>query len=367
MDFEFGETVEREVHFAGGAAIFVAANAFEEIAGQIAGLHKFFERQMRIDAGGDDGGGDFFAGFQDDAGCAAVLDEDSVDRRLRADFDAGFAGRCADGVRNGAGAAAAESPGAEGAVDFAHVVMQKNVGGAGRADAEECADDAGCGHRGFERIGLEPLIEEIGGAHGHELDERVALVGRKAAETLQHEVKLLEVARVERGRIGRDHRQHRLHEATHRRHHLREFVVGFGVEAGVAANFALGARVVVHAPEIVAVEHRRERAVERKNFEAMARKVEFANDFRAKKRNNVGALGEKEAGDDFFGDGGAAKNVAAFQRENFLARFGEIRGVDQAVVAAADHDYVIVLRHSLDSSAINPHMLGEKRCGWKTA
>jgi hypothetical protein len=29
-------------------------------------------------------------------------------------------------------------------------------------------------------------------------------------------------------------------------------------------------------------------------------------------------------------------------------------------VAAADHDYVIVLRHSLDSSGMNPHMRGEK-------
>ena len=94
---------------------------------------------------------------------------------------------------------------------------------------------------------------------------------------MQHEVQLLEVARVERRRIGRDHRQHRLNKPTHRRHHFRKFVVGFGVEARVAAEFALRARVIVHAPEIVAIEHRCERAVERENFEAMARKVEFAN------------------------------------------------------------------------------------------
>jgi len=48
--------------------------------------------------------------------------------------------------------------------------MEENVSGAGRADAEERTDDSGGGHGGFEDVGLEPLIEEVGGAHGHELD-----------------------------------------------------------------------------------------------------------------------------------------------------------------------------------------------------
>ena len=132
-------------------------------------------------------------------------------------------------------------------------MVQQHVGRAGRTHAVERADDARRAHRRLERIGFEPLIEKVDGAHGHELNQRVALVGRKAAEALQHEVKLLEVARIERRRIRRNHRQHRLHKATHRRHHLREFVVGLGVEARVAANFALGACVIVHPPEIVAV------------------------------------------------------------------------------------------------------------------
>src|SRR6266436_1541873 len=125
---------------------------------------------MRIDAGGNDASGNFFTRFEGDAGGAAVFDEDFVDGGLRADFHAEFAGGGGDGVADGAGAATAEAPGAEGAVDFAHVVMKKNVGGARGTDAEEGADDAGGGYGGFENIGLEPLVEEIGGAHGHELD-----------------------------------------------------------------------------------------------------------------------------------------------------------------------------------------------------
>jgi len=61
--FEVGEGVEREIDFAGGAAEFVAADAFEKISGEIAGLEKFFEGEMRVDAGGDYVGGDFFAGL----------------------------------------------------------------------------------------------------------------------------------------------------------------------------------------------------------------------------------------------------------------------------------------------------------------
>jgi len=76
---EVGEGVESEIDFAGGAAEFVAADAFEEISGEIAGLDKFFEGEMRVDAGGDYVGGDFFAGFQCDSGCAAVFDDDFVD------------------------------------------------------------------------------------------------------------------------------------------------------------------------------------------------------------------------------------------------------------------------------------------------
>ena len=50
-------------------------------------------------------------------------------------------------------------------------------------------------------VGFEPLVEEVGGAHGHELDQRVALVGREVAETLHHEMELLEIARIESGGI----------------------------------------------------------------------------------------------------------------------------------------------------------------------
>src|ERR1700731_4411275 len=101
---------------------------------------------MRIDTGRDHAGGNFFAGFEGDTGCAAIFDENFVDGGLRADLHTKFTGRGGNSIADGAGATAAEAPGAEGSIDFAHIVMQENVSGAGRSDAQEGADDSGSGH-----------------------------------------------------------------------------------------------------------------------------------------------------------------------------------------------------------------------------
>jgi len=115
----------------GGAAKFVAADAFKKIGGQLVRLEKFFEGQVRVDARGDDVGGEFFTILKGNATGTAVLCENFANGRFGADFDAGFARGIRDGVRNGAGASAAETPRAESAVDFSHVVVKEDIGGAG--------------------------------------------------------------------------------------------------------------------------------------------------------------------------------------------------------------------------------------------
>ena len=150
---------------------------------------------------------------------------------------------------------------------------------------------------------------------------------------------------MKRSGIGRRHGKERLDEAAHLHHFLAEFVVGFCVAARVADEFAACFGVIVDAPEMITVGHGREGAVERENFEAVARKVEVANDFRAQKRDDVRANGEFESGDDFFGDGRAAEDVAAFEDEDFFAGAGEVGRVHEAVVASADDDYVVGFGH----------------------
>ena len=47
--------------------------------------------------------------------------------------------------------------------------------------------------------------------------------------------------------------------------------------------------MVVDAPEIIAVRHWRERAIERQNLEAVPCQFEFADDFWPEERHDVGA------------------------------------------------------------------------------
>ena len=191
--------------------------------------------------------------------------------------------------------------------------MKQNVGGAGRTYAEECADDARGGHGGFEHVGLKPLVEKISSAHGHELDEIVFIFGVEILKALAEEGEFFQVARIERGGIRRNHAQDRFYEAAHGDHGLAELFVGFGIEFGVALELAARLAMIILAPEVIAVGHGCHRAVERQNFQAVAREIEIANNFGAKQRDDVRKNGKFEAGDDFFGDGGAAEDVTLFE------------------------------------------------------
>jgi hypothetical protein len=57
----------------------------------------------------------------------------------------------------------------------------------------------------------------------------------------------------------------------HLDHGFAVLVIGFGIESRVTRDLSTRPGVIVYAPEVVAIRHRRERAVERKNLEAMAR------------------------------------------------------------------------------------------------
>jgi hypothetical protein len=66
----------------------------------------------------------------------------------------------------------------------------------------------------------------------------------------------------------------------HLDHGFAILVVCFSVESRMARDLAPRASVIVYAPQIVAVGHGREGAVEWKYFQPVPRQIEFANDFR---------------------------------------------------------------------------------------
>ena len=69
--------------------------------------------------------------LEPDAHRAIAREEHLLDGGPGPDLDARFACGRGDGRRDGAGAAARQSPGSEFAVDLAHVVVQQHVGRAG--------------------------------------------------------------------------------------------------------------------------------------------------------------------------------------------------------------------------------------------
>src|SRR5208282_518979 len=93
---------------------------------------------------------------------------------------------------------------------------------------------------------------------------------------------------------------------------------------------------------MVAVRHGSESAIERQDFQSVARKIEVANDLGPQQRDDVRTNGKLEAGENLFGASRPAENVAALEHEHFLSRVRQIGGVGEAVVAATNHDHVIL-------------------------
>ena len=105
--------------------------------------------------------------------------------------------------------------------------------------------------------------------------------------------------------------------------------------------------MVIHAPQVIAVWHRRERAVERQDLEPVPRQVELPDDLWPQQRDHVRTFRKQEPGKDFFRDRRTAKHVAALENDHSLPCFCEIRGIDQSIVAAADDNRVVVLPHAV--------------------
>ena len=86
--------------------------------------------------------------------------------------------RIGDGVRDRAHAAAHESPQSAMSVHAAHAVVQQNVRRAGRARPAVGADHAVGGERHLDLLGLEPLVQEVGGALREDLHQADDLLWR---------------------------------------------------------------------------------------------------------------------------------------------------------------------------------------------
>ena len=329
---EVRQRVEGHVDLARRAAELEAAHLRREVVVDRAGLHEVDEGAAHVDRGQDRVGLELLAGFEDDAGRAPAPGADVGDRRFRADLHA-IRPRCTgDRVRDAARAALRDAPGAEGAVDLAHVVVEEHVRRARALDALERADDPRRRHRRLERVRLEPLAQEVVGRHRHELDEDRLLALGQLLEAPEQAAEREQRARVDRGRVGRHDREDRLDEPGHVDHERPVFLVRLGVHLRPAPELADRSAVVVDPPQVVAradrvavavlrrgpahaLGDRRERAVERQDVQAVARQVQLADDLRPEQRDDVREDREAEAREELLGDRRAPEHVALLQHD----------------------------------------------------
>ena len=218
-----------------------------------------------------------------------------VDRRRGAHHAAARLQGRGERLRDGAHAAARETPGAHRAVDAAHVVMQQHVGGARRARPERGADDRAAAQVRLDDLALEVLLEHVGAAHGEEAQRVVHARLAELVEMLAEEQQLLEVARLERGRIRRLAQQQRLDEAAVPQHVAYVAVVAFGVVARVARDLAAHGVVVVVHRQMPAVAHHGAAALVGDDLQAVRRQLERADDLGAQQAAHVGAVRVGEA------------------------------------------------------------------------
>ena len=222
---------ESQIHLQRSAFDSIAPDRGEKLRVKLFFLQQAEKRHNRIEVRYHHRGGDLLAALQHHSASPAAAHEDPLDRGAGPDSRAFAARRIRHGARDGAHAAADESPQPSLAAYAAHAVMQQDIGGAGRARAAVGADHpiGRQGHFHFRRF--EPLIQKVCRALGeyfNQPDHFLAAQLRHSSGDLQI---LQEISRRSRREIRGSGEQHGLDK--HREPLQMIFVRGinFGVPA----------------------------------------------------------------------------------------------------------------------------------------
>ena len=334
------QAVHRQVDLAGAAAVAEALEVAGELRGQVSLPDQLQEGAAGVTTGEYGAGRELAAVGQDHAPGGPLFNDDLGDRGLGADGGAGGDGGAGDGFGDGAGAPAGETPGAEGSVDLAHVVVQKHVGRAGGTHAEHGADDAGDAHGRLEDVGFEPLVEVVCGAGGHQLEEGRAQVRVHVAQALAVGGEVQQVAGMEGVQARGFGIDDGLHKARNAAHELAEARVDLRVPGAEGGDLPARARALHPAAQGATVQAGGEGGFEGQDAEAVTGEFEIAHDPGAQQADHIGTDGVDEARVDLLADAGAAEDMALFEDQDLLAGAGQVGGGGQAVVATADDDGV---------------------------
>ena len=224
---------EREVHLARRAAELVPPHVRRGTRRAAPRVHQLQERAVRVEARDDEAARR--SPRRSSSTTPVARPSSTLIRSMGASVrisTPASRGRARDRLADGARAAAREAPGAERAVDLAHVVVQQHVGGARRAHAQERADDAA----DADIVAFSTSVSNQWSSRSAALMvmswiEVVLVAPRQLLEAPQQAVHPVVAGQVGATGVGRHHREDRLDEARHVDHRLAVLVVRLGVDA----------------------------------------------------------------------------------------------------------------------------------------
>src|SRR5712691_4720000 len=195
-------------------------------------------------------------------------------------------------------------------------------------------------HR-LDRIAVEPVVEQVARAARHELPQVALLGALQASEPSAKSQRAQPVApaSAEIGRRLEDQPPQRISGGFY-----RAIVVWQARSIARRKSGQLPLRVGDRRsqPERAAVGQRqeiRERTLD--DPQPVIGELEFANDLRIEKAHRIGGRGVAKAGCELLGDRRTADDGAALEHPYPETGAGEIAAADEAVVAAADDDYIV--------------------------
>ena len=222
--------------------------------------------------------------------------------------------------------------------------MQEHVGRSRRPDSEESADDAAHRHGRLQLFRFKPLIEEIHGAHGEELQSELHHVHARVLEVPPELEELDQFRRVQARRGGDGRVDDRSHESSNLAHRVTELGQKLRVVPAEPRDFLSRQRRVGPAAQGATVRERQEGRLERDHLQAEARQLQVTDDPGSQEAHHVRTHGVLEAGIDLFADRRSTKDVPLLENQDLASGLGQVGGARKSVVASADNDRVVTRR-----------------------
>src|SRR2546429_791273 len=217
--------------------------------------------------------------------------------------------------------------------------VAEHESGARRLRPRGEADRRRGGEHRFDLIGLEELVEEVGGTLQEESLRQLFRFG-----ALEHPEQIRQ-----RRRGFEDHRLDEFHDLGPERHVLG---IGHGVFLRDAREFPVVPLGVVPKENRFAVRNREEELwIEGTDLVAEAREVEVPDDLRPQQARGIREPRELDPREDLLRDARPSNDRPTFEDEDFQPGLRQIRRGDEAVVAPADDDGVPCRSHGPRSAA----------------